>query len=269
MAMKIKPRMFIGSSVEQLPLAKAIQNNLQHTVASTIWHQGVFKPSKSTLDCLQNASSQFDFALFIFKPDDVLKLRDKTYEAVRDNVLFELGLFIGLLGKERNFCLAPMKCAPDLRVASDLIGFTPITFEDDPNQENKMALLGPASNELEDTIQIACKDSFLSGEWKQEWRVKTSKNFKKSNPSKALVQHTGNRFKTIIESSSQRYEIEGVVERDKFITGKWTDKLKGASYFGSFQLAICPTHKKLVGKWVGFNSSNQVQSGDWVWIRVK
>lgn len=267
--MKLKPRMFIGSSVEQLPLAKAIQSNLQHTIRTTIWTQGFFMPGKSALDSLQEQGGKFDFGLFIFKPDDVLKLRNKSYKAVRDNVLFELGLFMGLLGKERNFCLAPAGSGPDLRIASDLIGFTPLTFDDDPNEPNKMSLLGSACSELERVIDNIWFESFLAGDWFQQWSVKNSKNFKKVNSSKATVCHIGNKFRTVIESKTQRYEIEGIVERGQFITGRWTDVLKGASYFGSFQLSVCPMHKILTGKWLGFRSNNKIQSGDWVWTRIK
>lgn len=265
----MKPRMFIGSSVEQLPLAKAIQNNLQHTIKTTIWNQGVFSPSKSALDCLQEQGRRFDFGLFVFKPDDLIKLRDKTYVAVRDNVLFELGLFIGLLGKARNFCLAPGKCAPDLRVASDLIGFTPVTFDDDPRETCKESLLGPACNEIEKAVSTIWSDSYLAGEWTQEWQVSNSKNFDEKNSSRATVHHVGDHFSTCIESKKQRFEVNGTIERNSFITGTWCDILKGASYFGSFQLAISPRHDRLEGRWVGFNSKNVIQSGKWIWRKVK
>jgi CAP12/Pycsar effector protein, TIR domain len=44
----------------------------------------------------------FDFGVFIFRPDDVVTMRKKEYSAVRDNVVFELGVFVGKLGPHRS-----------------------------------------------------------------------------------------------------------------------------------------------------------------------
>ena len=45
---------------------------------------------------------------------------------VRDNVILELGLFIGQIGLERTYFLIPEK--EKLHIASDLIGLTPLTY---------------------------------------------------------------------------------------------------------------------------------------------
>ena len=75
----------------------------------------------SYLDSLTNGLKDFDFGVFIFAPDDILKLRDQTHAAVRDNVLFEFGLFMGKLGKERVFFVLPQEHG-NLRLPSDLLG---------------------------------------------------------------------------------------------------------------------------------------------------
>src|ERR1700731_3562244 len=40
-------------------------------------------------------TDSYDFGVFVFDADDVAVLRDNKTPTVRDNVLFELGLFIG------------------------------------------------------------------------------------------------------------------------------------------------------------------------------
>ena len=120
----MKPRFFIGSSTEALSIAYAIQENLEHDALCTVWTQGIFSLSQTTLDNLIKATGNFDFAIFVFQPDDILQLRDEKVTVARDNVVFELGLFIGELGKERVFFLVPTK-SEELHLPTDLIGIQP------------------------------------------------------------------------------------------------------------------------------------------------
>lgn len=46
---KIKPRIFIASSVEGLDAAYAIQELLEFSAECTVWDQDVFAPSSVTL----------------------------------------------------------------------------------------------------------------------------------------------------------------------------------------------------------------------------
>jgi predicted nucleotide-binding protein len=103
----MKPRMFIASSVEQLQLAYAAQENLEHNLECTVWSQGVFDLSKTAIASLIDEMENTDFGLFILAPDDLAKIRDTTKAAVRDNVIFELGMFVGRLGSDRCFLIVP------------------------------------------------------------------------------------------------------------------------------------------------------------------
>jgi predicted nucleotide-binding protein len=72
-----KPRIFIGSSVEGLPVADAVNLNLDHDIEVTIWRNGTFDLSSTTIDSLMNKAKSVDFALFIFSPDDVAFIRNE------------------------------------------------------------------------------------------------------------------------------------------------------------------------------------------------
>jgi hypothetical protein len=123
-----KPRIFIASSVESLGVADAINVNLEHQAEVTVWKNG-FKLSSTSIDSLVEKSRVMDFAIFIFTPDDLVTIRDQSKYIVRDNVLFELGLFAGALGKDRCFIVKPR--GVDLHFPTDLLGLTPADYDAD------------------------------------------------------------------------------------------------------------------------------------------
>jgi predicted nucleotide-binding protein len=146
------PTVFIGSSSEARDIAYAIQSNLDRDTEPTVWDQGVFELSRSTLDNLAQALHKFDFGIFVLSADDVLRLRSKRYATARDNVLFELGLFIGQLGSERTFFIVPQTDTP-FRLPTDLAGITYATYSANRSDNNFLAALGPACNQILSTIR--------------------------------------------------------------------------------------------------------------------
>lgn len=78
----MKPKLFVGSSAEALNIAYAIQENLEHDAMVTVWKQGVFSLSRSTLEDLMKALSQFDYAVFVFSPDDISIIRSSKEHTV-------------------------------------------------------------------------------------------------------------------------------------------------------------------------------------------
>lgn len=104
---KIKPRIFIASSVEGLDAAYAIQELLEFSAECTVWDQDVFAPSSVTLLDLIKRAQNSDYGIFVFSFDDTIKIRDTEELTVRDNVVFELGLFIGIIGIANCFIVMP------------------------------------------------------------------------------------------------------------------------------------------------------------------
>lgn len=147
------PALFLGSSIEGLNTAYAIQQALDYDAEPTVWSQGLFQPSQSVLFELVKSLSRFEFAVFVFSPDDTVKLRGTEFLAVRDNVIFELGLFMGALGPSRCFYLVPRSVGA-LHLPSDLAGITPLTYNAARSDGNLLAALGPACNEIRNAIKL-------------------------------------------------------------------------------------------------------------------
>jgi hypothetical protein len=157
----MKPSLFVGSSSESRRIAEAVQRNLSAVVDVTVWTQVGFELSKSTLSTLLREVRRYDYAAFVFAPDDVVRLRKQSLLATRDNVMFELGMFMSVLGPERCFFLIPRTVKP-FRIPTDLTGLTAAVYESGSHVENIDAAIGAACSEIAESIRHA---SQLSGEW--------------------------------------------------------------------------------------------------------
>lgn len=153
---RLRPSVFIGSSTEGLKIAKALQVLLDHACEVVIWSQGVFGLGQGTLESLVHALDQFDFAILVLTADDLVTSRDMSMSAPRDNVLFELGLFMGGLGRDRTFIVYDR--TGGLKLPSDLAGVTAATFE--PHSSGNLeSALGAASTRIENQIaRLGLKD---------------------------------------------------------------------------------------------------------------
>jgi hypothetical protein len=142
-----KARVFVGSSREGLEVANAIQVNLEHDAVVTVWNQGIFELSKSALENLVEKLAGFDYGIFVFHPDDVTKIRNESARTVRDNVVFEMGLFMGKLGRKRTFFVQPSSVA-DFHLPSDLTGIQAGLYDNYREDGNLTAALGPFCSQI-------------------------------------------------------------------------------------------------------------------------
>ncbi len=125
----MKPSVFIASSEEGLKVAEAIQEQLRATADCQIWSQNAFRASGGTLDSLLNLVGEHDFGIFVFSPDDKVKIRTKDdLVCARDNVVFEAGLFMGRYGRHNVFVVCPENVS-HFRIPTDLLGFTTVPYD--------------------------------------------------------------------------------------------------------------------------------------------
>ncbi|MCK1524743.1 TIR domain-containing protein [Bradyrhizobium sp. 17] len=146
-----KIRVFIISSAEALPVARAIQDALQYDPFTVvIWTDGVFRIANYTLQSLEDQVDNSDFAIAIAHTDDLTVTRGQEWPAPRDNVIFELGLFMGRLGRARAILMEPRE--EKVKLPSDLSGVTTISYRFVQGPDAP-ALIAPACNQLRDYIK--------------------------------------------------------------------------------------------------------------------
>ncbi len=125
-----KPRIFLGSSGKQEKLIQALTRGLADVARVEPWTTS-FNPGTSTLERLIELTQEVDFAAFVFAQDDwTTNSPSVSSESVsgqaspRDNVVFEAGLFGGVLGMRRTFILH----AHGAKLPSDLLGLTCVRY---------------------------------------------------------------------------------------------------------------------------------------------
>jgi Predicted nucleotide-binding protein containing TIR-like domain len=188
---RIRPSLFVGSSAEGLPIAKAIQVCLDHACEVALWTQGIFGLTQGTLESLVLALDSFDFAVLVLTADDLTTSRGVEKPAARDNVLFELGLFVGGLGRDRTFMLYDRSSPPAL--PSDRAGVTAATF------------MPHVSGNLENAVGAACT---------QIERVITKKGVRESQKVKRLAEATesvegvGSRVQELVRVLARSRKVE-------------------------------------------------------------
>lgn len=149
-AYRERVRLFIISSVEALPIARAIQNAFEHDPFQVvIWTDGVFKVANYTLQSLEDEVDKSDFTIAVAHADDLTTVRGSDWPTPRDNVIFELGLFMGRLGRARAILMEPRE--ENVKLPSDLAGITTIPYHFEKGID-VAATLGPACNRLRDHI---------------------------------------------------------------------------------------------------------------------
>lgn len=143
-------KVFIVSSAESLEIARAVQNALaQDPFTVTVWTDGVFRATHYTLTAIEEAIDDSDFAIAIAHADDTTESRGKDWPSPRDNVIFELGLFMGRLGLKRAILMEPRD--GKVKLPSDMAGVTTVPYRWEKGNDS-VALIAAACNQLRDHI---------------------------------------------------------------------------------------------------------------------
>ena len=136
--MNPRPVLFVGCSTEALEIGREIQTALDHDpIVVKVWTDGIFEAGNFPIEALEGELQTVDFAALVLSPDDTVVSRETMSDAPRDNIVFELGFFMGALSRSRTFLVVPRDA--DVKIPSDLVGLTPLTYRPELEPTNAVA----------------------------------------------------------------------------------------------------------------------------------
>lgn len=183
-----KPRIFLGSSGKQKKLLDALTRGLEEIAQVEPWTTS-FSPGTTTLGRLIELTREVDFAAFVFAQDDWTSASQpasstslSAQASPRDNVVFEAGLFGGVLGMRRTFILH----ANGAKLPSDLLGLTSVRYGEAATAAEMRAINQKLRNAIENEGHVAR----IEGLW---WQFSLTERTAKEPSAVSLLRISRNR----------------------------------------------------------------------------
>jgi len=146
----LKPKIFIGSSKDGYTIAEKVKNYLSNTGDCYLWQEpDVWEPNRSTFDNLLRMASYFDFGVFIATADDLTLTNNNLVIEARDNVILEMSLFLGAMGREKSFLLVEN----GIKLPSDFNGIYMPKF-DKTDEDSIIKACDAYSKKIEEHYQL-------------------------------------------------------------------------------------------------------------------
>ncbi len=212
-----KPRIFLGSSGKQATLLQALTQGLEDIADVEPW-TATFNPGTTTLGRLLELTREVDFAAFVFAHDDWTRAEPNTPDvgapapaqaSPRDNVVFEAGLFGGVLGMERTFILH----ANGAKLPTDLLGLTCVRYDD----ATKTAELESIRQKLRKAIEDIGSASRVEGLW---WQFSLTERSVVEPSAVSLLRISRNRDR-LLEVTGRAWQEDGTLS-----SRYWSDVAK-------------------------------------------
>lgn len=127
-----KPMVFVLSSTESGQIRDVLVDCLTSVAEVIPWNrEELWQPGEFIADRLLEFPYGYDFAIAIFGADDKTLSRGLKAYQPRDNVIFETGMFMSHLGRDRTFIVLPK--TPPVKVLTDLSGLITLNYPAEPD----------------------------------------------------------------------------------------------------------------------------------------
>lgn len=261
------PKLFIGSSGANVEVAKVLANNLEDVAEVKVWDENVFTMGDGFLEKLVKIVEDYDFAAFIFAADDMTTSKDQTKPSPRDNVLFESGLFMGLLGRDRVFLVYDK--TQDIKIPSDFAGVTLATYDGERMEADGPSAVRKAVTAIRERIR-SCRYPHLLGDWKSEYLA----TFDDDSPlvrETLSIRSSGDclYFATKESSGDDFYTVSGRMALERQILGKWKSRAGTNDMDGIFMLTVSPSGDYMYGYFTSPDVNGGIVYATWVLAKTK
>lgn len=148
------PRIFMISSSEAVEVAEEIRLGLIKTKVADVvlWSDDeIFPPGNYPIEDLRQQVALADFGIAIAQPDDIRRSRHKQTAVPRDNVIYEVGFFTSVLGRDRTLLLVPAD--EDVELPSDFKGLTPLKYSSPNDRVPISTVLAPTVRQIVKTVE--------------------------------------------------------------------------------------------------------------------
>jgi hypothetical protein len=236
-----KPRIFLGSSGKQQKMIQALTRGLEDVARVEPWTTS-FNPGTTTLERLFELAHEVDFAAFVFAQDDWTTSQAASAPAAgagqaspRDNVVFEAGLFGGLLGMRRTFILH----ANGAKLPTDLLGLTSVRYAGTTPTEVRAVC-----EKLRKAIENERSLSRVEGLW---WQFSLTERTAREPSAVSLLKFSRDRD-GMLELSGRAWQEDG-----RLLARYWSEALKekkeppGAFYYWKGERPLDPNAPALEG----------------------
>jgi hypothetical protein len=199
-----KPRIFLGSSGKQAALLDGLTVGLEDVADVEPWTV-TFNPGSTTLGRLVQLTHEVDFAAFIFARDDWTSVEHAASDATagqaspRDNVVFEAGLFGGVLGMDRTFILH----AEGAKLPTDLLGLTCVRYGDASDADEVATM----NQKLRKAIEELGVISRIEGLW---WQFSTTERSELEPSAVSLLRISRDRDR-MLEVNGRSWQEDGTL----------------------------------------------------------
>jgi hypothetical protein len=236
-----KPRIFLGSSGKQEKLLDALTQGLADVAHVDPWTTS-FNPGTTTLERLVELAHEVDFAAFVFAKDDWTNVgaagasQDGGQASPRDNVVFEAGLFGGVLGMRRTFILH----SRGSKLPTDLLGLTSIRYDDADTQDEIQAVI----DKLRKAIANEGRMADIEGLW---WQFSLTERSQKEPSAVSLLNISRDR-NGVLEVRGRAWQEDGKLSARYWSEASMERKdPSGVFYYWNGERPLDPNAPRLEG----------------------
>jgi hypothetical protein len=263
-----RPRIFIGSSTPNLKVARALGVCLaSRNFIPLVWNERLLHHNESIFDGLLRLSKNVEFGVFVWGASDVTITAGQTIRAARDNVVFETGLFLGALGKERVFMV--VDGSERLKIPSDFDGIIRFYYDGSLIGTYDPQAVSTACDDIERDIrqrEVPPSLARLQGKWKSRFASgpfeghPTLMDDVEITVTAKGIHLTGN-------SRGIPYTGEGLVYYENQIIGDWTHPPDMGMGKGLLMLFVNAIVDSMYGYCTSQDANGRIVFGKWVFAR--